>query len=300
MVGGLHGTNRIDNTEIFSAGQSKWTTVGPLPQAIAGLAGATLANTVFMTGMSMSVVEIIDEYSLNLIIASGGCNRSHVSSDIWKFNPIDNTWEVDEQKLSVPTCYHYVSITEYCPTAPTTPSPTTTTTTATTATTETTNTPPRYNLIFKKNVNCEDEGASMLKELSKGTKDKNAPVPLIDTFLNKEKRNDLPRVIKVMRTITKANFPVKDIGKNFTNLFNLLWNSYLPCHNKENIPGFEYLLKKCILHGQEVECSHLFKPMPTDQGICCSFNQKTVLKDSEFSRLLRKKQEASNGGVQSN
>ena len=59
MVGGLHGTNRIDNTEIFSAGQSKWTTVGPLPQAIAGLAGATLANTVFMTGMSMSMVEII-------------------------------------------------------------------------------------------------------------------------------------------------------------------------------------------------------------------------------------------------
>ena len=51
VVGGLHGQNFIDNTELFSAGQSKWTTVGPLPQAIAGLAGATLANTVFMTGM---------------------------------------------------------------------------------------------------------------------------------------------------------------------------------------------------------------------------------------------------------
>ena len=106
--------------------------------------------------------------------------------------------------------------------------------------------------------------------------------------------------MKVMRTITKANFPVKEIGKNFTNLFNLLWNSYLPCHNKDSIAGSEYLLKKCILHSQEVECSHLFKPMPTDQGICCSFNQRTVLKDSEFSRLLREKQKASNGEVQSN
>ena len=187
-----------------------------------------------------------------------------------------------------------MSITEYCPTAPTTPSPTTTTTTTTTATTASTS-------LFKKNVNCEGEGASMLSSLKKGTKDMAAPVPpLIDTFLNKEKRKDLPHVMKVMRTITKANFPVKEIGKNFTNLFNLLWNSYLPCHNKDSIAGSEYLLKKCILHSQEVECSHLFKPMPTDQGICCSFNQRTVLKDSEFSRLLREKQKASNGEVQSN
>ena len=53
VVGGLQGTNMLDSTEVFSAGQSEWTTVGPLPQAIAGLAGVTLANTVFMAGVSL-------------------------------------------------------------------------------------------------------------------------------------------------------------------------------------------------------------------------------------------------------
>ena len=56
----------LDSTEVFSAGQSEWTTVGPLPQAIAGLAGATLANTVFMAGVSLIEMISIDRYSLNL------------------------------------------------------------------------------------------------------------------------------------------------------------------------------------------------------------------------------------------
>ena len=35
--------------EVFIGGQ--WTTVGPLPTAVAALAGVTIDNTVYMTGL---------------------------------------------------------------------------------------------------------------------------------------------------------------------------------------------------------------------------------------------------------
>ena len=38
-----------DTTEVFIGGQ--WSTVGPLPAAVAGLAGVTIGNTVYMTGL---------------------------------------------------------------------------------------------------------------------------------------------------------------------------------------------------------------------------------------------------------
>ena len=115
-------------------------------------------------------------------------------------------------------------------------------------------------------------------------------MPMIDIFLNKTKRDDVQKMQEVMRSQMKSEFPIEDISKNFSSLFNLLWNSNLPCFSKNDTPGSDHLLKKCILHGQEVECSRLFKPVPTDMGICCSFNQKNVLRDSEFLQLLKGKQ----------
>ena len=39
-----------------------------------------------------------------------------------------------------------------------------------------------------------------------------------------------------MRRHTRATFPLDQIGKNFTSLFNLLWHSNLPCYKR---PGTE-------------------------------------------------------------
>ena len=99
---------------------------------------------------------------------------------------------------------------------------------------------------------------------------------------------------EVLKDVMNANFPVKEIGKNFSSLFNLLWHSSLPCHSRDGIPGSEHLLKKCLLYGQEVDCAKLFRPVPTDMGICCSFNHKNVLRDSEFLQLLKRKQKILN------
>ena len=131
---------------------------------------------------------------------------------------------------------------------------------------------------------------TIIQNRNNQTNAKAAMLPMIDLFLNKEKRKDLKQMEKVMKEMMHANFPVQEIGQNFSSLFNLLWHSSLPCYSQGGIPGSQYLLKKCLLHGKEVDCAKLFKPVPTDLGICCSFNHKNVLKDSEFSKVLLRKQ----------
>ena len=49
MVGGLTGSAYTDTTEVFIGGH--WSTVGPLPAAVSALAGVTIDNTVYMTGL---------------------------------------------------------------------------------------------------------------------------------------------------------------------------------------------------------------------------------------------------------
>ena len=49
MAGGI-GDTRLSSTEILVTLAGVWRTVGPLPTAVAGLRGATLDNTVYMTG----------------------------------------------------------------------------------------------------------------------------------------------------------------------------------------------------------------------------------------------------------
>ena len=113
---------------------------------------------------------------------------------------------------------------------------------------------------------------------------------MIDVFLNKTKRANLDLMEAVMRNITRSTFPMDEIGKNLTSLFNLLWNSNLQCFKSMKDPKAQYLLKKCTLYGKEQDCSRLFRPVPTDSGICCSFNQKNILRDSDFAKLLKIKQ----------
>ena len=59
VVGGYIGgaAPSTDTTEVFSGGQ--WKTVGALPDAsngLVGLAGVTIKNTVFMTGLYQTIV----------------------------------------------------------------------------------------------------------------------------------------------------------------------------------------------------------------------------------------------------
>ena len=63
MVAGGYYTNDdwsnsfTASTEVYIIGSSEWSTVAPLPVAVAGLAGVTLSNTVYMTGQIFVAVE---------------------------------------------------------------------------------------------------------------------------------------------------------------------------------------------------------------------------------------------------
>ena len=57
VVGGYIGATAAlgtDTTEVFSGG--RWRTVGALPEALNGLAGVTIENIVFMTGLYQTFV----------------------------------------------------------------------------------------------------------------------------------------------------------------------------------------------------------------------------------------------------
>ena len=54
------------------------------------------------------------------------------------------------------------------------------------------------------------------------------------------------------------------------------------------------MLKSCIWKGQEYPCKHLFQNVPTDQGMCCSFNMKKaeeMFKESQYQKLIQKMQD---------
>ena len=50
------------------------------------------------------------------------------------------------------------------------------------------------------------------------------------------------------------------------------------------------MTRHCSWLGKEVNCSDIFTPVVTDSGICCVFNVKNTLKESEYSRLVTEMQ----------
>ena len=53
------------------------------------------------------------------------------------------------------------------------------------------------------------------------------------------------------------------------------------------------MLKSCIWKGQEYPCKHLFRSVPTDQGLCCSFNMRKaeeMFKESQYQKVIQKMQ----------
>ena len=50
------------------------------------------------------------------------------------------------------------------------------------------------------------------------------------------------------------------------------------------------MLRQCSWLGKVVNCSDIFTPVVTDFGICCAFNVRNTLKESEYSRLVNEMQ----------
>ena len=67
----------------------------------------------------------------------------------------------------------------------------------------------------------------------------------------------------------------------------------LPCFDLFGFGQNAGMLKSCIWKGQEFPCKLLFQNVPTDQGMCCSFNMKKaeeMFKESQYQKLIQKMQ----------
>ena len=67
----------------------------------------------------------------------------------------------------------------------------------------------------------------------------------------------------------------------------------LPCFDLFGFGDNAGMLKSCIWKGQEFPCKLLFQNVPTDQGMCCSFNMKKaeeMFKESQYQKLILKMQ----------
>ena len=64
---------------------------------------------------------------------------------------------------------------------------------------------------------------------------------------------------------------------SFPNFFRLLRHTSLLCGAPAGSATSRMLLK-CMWAGKEFECGDIFTPVPTDSGMCCAFNPRTILR----------------------
>merc|ERR1712046_421299 len=84
-----------------------------------------------------------------------------------------------------------------------------------------------------------------------------------------------------MGDTAKNYFKKSDMRTLYPHLFEILWESALPCVGPK-----DSLLVSCELAGLKVDCSDLFRRVPTDMGMCCALNTVDPLRDSEYKRLV--------------
>ena len=112
-------------------------------------------------------------------------------------------------------------------------------------------------------------------------------LPFVDIFLNPEKQVYKDFVIGRKKETAKNYFEASEMRSLYPELFRILWFSTLPCFESRDK---EHMLISCELAGLKVNCSELFKRVPTDSGICCALNVVDPLRVSEYQSLIKEMQ----------
>ena len=112
-------------------------------------------------------------------------------------------------------------------------------------------------------------------------------LPSVDIFLNPEKRVYKDSIIGRKKETARNYFEASEMRSLYPELFRILWFSTLPCFESKDK---EHMLLSCELAGLKVNCSELFKRVPTDSGICCALNVVDPLRVSEYQSLIKEMQ----------
>ena len=174
----------------------------------------------------------------------------------------------------------------------TTPTSTTTTSTTSTSTTSTSTTTTKTATANSSDVIIAQEVKSLLNQRtcikpqsiaknSNETARSTLKLPNIDIFLNPNKKEHKDNIIRIKQSLAKEYFSSSDMVTLYPELFRVLWESTLPCFGENS------MLLSCEVAGSLVNCSDIFKRVPTDRGICCALNSDNSLKESEYLGLIK-------------
>ena len=111
-------------------------------------------------------------------------------------------------------------------------------------------------------------------------------------------KNAREAITKQAREQYDSNFGDLDFEKSYESLFEILWYSQLPCFDVRNVTSDAAyqmsVIKKCAWKGMDLNCSAIFKTLPTDRGMCCTFNMERaeeIFKESKYSTMVQKMQD---------
>ena len=120
----------------------------------------------------------------------------------------------------------------------------------------------------------------------------------LNLLLDPEKEEERKAKINKTRMEYKDNFGGMNYTVVYENLLEILWYSQLPCFDVKNITSTAQdelsMIKKCSWKEKEMPCQEIFKTLPTDRGMCCSFNMEkaeNIFQKSTYSDLVQDMQE---------
>ena len=104
-----HCIEYLASTEVYHGGQ--WLTVEPLPAAVMGVRGATLDNTVYMTGES-SLQTITYTHTYSFVEGGWDNKRKEHRPEIWRYSAESGSWSLAIY-MRTERSYHAVSVVNY-------------------------------------------------------------------------------------------------------------------------------------------------------------------------------------------
>ena len=97
----------------------------------------------------------------------------------------------------------------------------------------------------------------------------------------------------------EENFGKADLQKAYDSLFEILWYSQLPCYDVKDVtsnsPDQMSIIKKCYWKEKTISCPAIFKTLPTDRGMCCTFNMEMaeeIFQKSKYSNVVYERQKS--------
>ena len=116
----------------------------------------------------------------------------------------------------------------------------------------------------------------------------------MNLLLDPEKHSEREDMIVKARKEYDNNYGKMDLQKAYESLLEVLWYSQLPCFDVKGItslkPDQMSFIKKCAWKGKDIPCPLIFKTIPTDKGMCCTFNMEKaeeIFRQSTYSEMIQ-------------